>query len=360
MGFFYEEEPPLPNRVKDKIAALVWLLIAILLCIFAAVVNAEPPPRQPPPLGVPPTPKEIELGRALFFDPILSANGTVSCATCHDPKLGWSDGRRVAVGIFNQVGTRNSPTIINAGYVPLVFWDGRTVSTVAQALLPMSNPIEMGQQSEQQIVARLNSSANYVARFAETYGIDQQTGRAVTGQRLARAIAAFEATVTSFDAPIDRYRDGDQRALTPEARIGYGIFERSNCMDCHKPPLYTTNGFANNGSEFAGKPQITDQGRFSIASSGRGPDTVRAFKIPTLREIQRTAPYMHAGQFDTLERVVAHYNAGGTNFRNQRDRFTDGRIKPLGLTEEQADYLVTFLKEAFAGSDYPMIEAPAR
>jgi cytochrome c peroxidase len=331
------------------------ICLTLVLCQLAA---GESPVPQTGPLGVAPSPGEVELGRKLFYDPRISQNGTVACATCHNPENGWADGRPLAVGILNQVGTRNSPTIINTSYVPLVFWDGRTVSTVAQALLPMSNPIEMGRQSEQQVVNRLRLISGYIADFAKVYGVDSQTGQVITGLRLARAIAAFESTIVSWDAPIDRYRDGNVNALSPDARIGYKIFEKANCMACHTPPLYTDNLFHNNGSEFAGKAQITDQGRFSVASSGRGVETVRAFKTPTLREIGRTAPYMHAGQFETLERVVAHYNAGGANYQGRRDRFIDQRIQSLGLKETQTDYLVLFLKEAFRGYHYPSVDAP--
>lgn len=343
------------RRLILLIAAAFALSIAALFC---RRTHGEPLPPQPAPLGVAASDQEIELGRFMFYNKLLSADGTVSCATCHDPRKGWGDGLPLAVGIGNQVGTRNSPTLINVSWVPLVFWDGRTVSTTAQALLPISNPIEMGRQTEQQAVARLNRDPETVARFAKVFGIDQTSGQAVTGIRLARSLAAFQTEIVSANAPVDRYRDGDKSALTPDARIGYEIFEKSGCMKCHVPPLYTNNTFINNGSEFAGKSRVTDQGRFGVASSGRTPNTVRAFKVPTLREITRTGPYMHAGQFDSLERVVAHYNAGGANYQGVRDRSIDQRIKPLGLTETQADYLVTFLKEGFTGRVYPMIEAP--
>ena len=352
------ESDCLKSARRGMLVCIVAFVAAIVLLLATTIAKSETLPVQPPPLGVQPTAEEIELGRFMFFNKSLSTTGTHSCATCHDPRQGWTDGLPVAVGILNQAGTRNTPTLVNVGYGNLMFWDGRTISTTARALLPISNPIEMGRQSEQQVVARLNGDAEVVQRFARVYGIDRQTGRAVTGIRLARSLAGFQASLTSANAPIDRFRDGDKNALTADAQIGYSIFEKSGCMQCHPAPLYTTNGFANNGSEFAGKSRITDQGRFGVVSSGRGRETVRAFKIPTLREIARTAPYMHAGQFDSIERVVAHYNAGGANFRGQRDSFIDPRIKPLGLTETQGQYLATFLKEAFAGAEYPMIEEP--
>ncbi len=347
------------KRLRRALFAAAMAFVGLVIAIgLSHRVRGESLPVQPPPLGVAATASEVELGRFMFFNKTLSTTGTHSCATCHDPRKGWTDGLPVAIGILNQAGRRSSPTLVNEGYSELMFWDGRTISTTAQALLPISNPIEMGRQSEQQVIARLNADDEVRRRFDRVYGIDRQTGRAVTGFRLARCLAGFQSSIVSSNAPIDRFRDGDDKALTADAKIGYRIFEKSGCMQCHKPPLYTTYGFANNGSEFAGKVRMNDSGRFEVASSGKGRNTVRAFKIATLREINRTAPYMHAGQFDTLERVVAHYNAGGANYLGQRDSFIDPRIKRLNLSETEAAYLVFFLKEAFVGANYPMIEEP--
>lgn len=334
-------------------------LIAIAVLLITAVAVQAQTPQQSGPLGVAPSAQEIELGRKLFFDPRLSEDGTVSCSTCHDPRQGWSDGLPVAVGIRGQAGTRNSPTVINASYSPLMFWDGRAIDTTSQALLPLANPIEMGRQTDQDVVRRLRLIPGYLVLFAEVYGIDPIQGSPVTGVNLGRAIAAFESTVVSFDAPIDRYLEGDKDALTPDAKVGLNIFKAAKCAQCHSYPLMTDNLFHNNGMEFAGKLRITDQGRAGVLPRGSvRANHVRAFKTPTLREIARTAPYNHAGNFATLERVIAHYNAGGGNYQGLKDRFTDPRIRPLGLTAEQQKYLVVFLREAFASSSYPLIEEP--
>lgn len=318
-------------------------------------------PQQRGTLGIMPTAEEIELGRKLFFDPRLSRDGTVSCSTCHDPRKGWADGLPLAVGIGGQVGTRNSPTIINASYGAFFFHDGRAAGLATQALLPEVNPIEMGFSDISQVTAVLSLTPGYVADFANTYGIDQRTGRAVTAERLALAISAFESTIVSFDAPVDRYMAGDKKALTADAAVGFELFQKFNCMSCHTPPLFTDLGFHNNGMEFA-RGSLTDQGRVAILPPRfRTPDTVRAFKTATLREIHRTAPYGHAGQFKSLERVVQHYNHGGAitlNGQPLRDRFIDQRVKKLSMTQEQINYLVRFLEEGFASSTYPMIEEP--
>lgn len=334
-----------------------------LILTFANLATAQilsvPAPQLPPLTRlnqVTSTAKEIELGRKLFFDPRLSQNNTISCSTCHNPSTGWSDAQPVAIGILNQRGTRNSPTIINASYSPLMFWDGRTVETITQALLPLSNPIEMGRQSEADVLRKLRLIPGYVAMFAEVYGIDPATGSPITGSRLGQAIASFETTIVSFQAPVDRFMAGETAALTADAQVGFHIFQGGGCMDCHKPPLFTDNRFHNNGMEFAGKVRVTDTGRFVVS---RQQVDMRAFKTPTLREIQHTAPYGHAGSFGSLESVVRHYNDGGRHrFYKQIDRFQDRRIRPLDLTETQQEYLVKFLKEGFSSPNYPMIEEP--
>lgn len=336
--------------------ALAWLIV----CLTAAVLVAQTKvPRLQSPLGIEPTAREVELGRALFFDSRLSADGTVSCSTCHDPAQGWSDGERVAIGIGGQRGTRNSPTVINASYSQMMFWDGRVTGSPAQSILPLVNPIEMGNTSQRQVVNRLRLIPGYVSTFAKVYGIDPVEGNPITSTNMARALAAFETTVLSFDAPIDRFLAGDEKALTPDAIIGYGIFVRSGCTACHPAPLYTDNDIHNNGMEFAGKFRVTDQGRFSVIDRRTATaKDVRGFKTPTLREIARTAPYNHAGNFDTLERVIQHYSAGGANFRGVRDRYTDPRVRRLDLSDAQRKYLELFLREGFTSASYPMIVAP--
>lgn len=324
-------------------------------------------PRLAAPQGIPVTPERVELGRKLFFDERLSINGTVSCSTCHDPAHGWADGNSVAVGILGRTGTRNSPSIINASFSTLQFHDGRTVGQPTQSLQPILNRLEMGGQSEQQVLNRLRRIPGYVDLFQRAYGFDRRQGTPVTREAYGHAFASFESTIVSFDAPVDRRLAGDAAALSPEAEIGFAIFEKANCMACHKPPLFTDLGFHNNGMEFAGKSRASDDGRFAIIrnsnrfSQAQKAAAVRAFKTPTLREIARTAPYNHAGTFLSLRRVLQHYNAGGAKLVNGVpvvDSFIDRRIQPLGLTDRQLDYLELFLVEGFASESYPMVTRP--
>lgn len=349
---------------RQLLATLLAAAAFVLGCCVSHLVFGQVP-KQAGPLGVPPSVAEAQLGKRLFFDSRLSANGTISCSTCHNPLLGWSDGNPVAIGIFGQAGTRNSPTLVNVGYVkPFAFWDGRAVETTDQSILPLSNPIEMGRQTIEQVVARLNANGNYVADFARVFGIDQQTGRAVTATRLARSLASFEATLNSFNAPIDRYEAGDKNALTPEARIGYELCKKAACFECHPAPLYTDNRLHNCGFEYATRGTIADRGR-AVVTNVRA--DIGSFKTPTLRSIARTAPYAHNGRMPDIASVVRHFNSGGyvvlasdQRQRKLREANIDQRIKPQGWTETQQGYVRTFLLTAFEGADYPLIYPPGQ
>ncbi len=350
-------------------------LVAAVFCLAAAPVYAAPP--LPLPLGIPVTPERIDLGKKLVFDPRLSqavnVGGqlvhTISCATCHDPAKGWADRNPLAVGIAGRVGTRNSPTLINAAYNPLMFHDGRTNGTdgtgpgalASQCLLPIVNRDEMGNQTEGQVLNRLRSVPGYVALFQQAYGPGQGGRSPIDRNRYGHAIASFISTLVSFDAPIDRRLAGDTTALSPRAEIGFGIFIKSNCINCHTLPLFTDRKFRNNGFEFASKVQPTDRGRAAIVTNNRNTRLERAFKVPSLREVQQTFPYGHNGAFPNLASVVRHYNLGGAQVKNGvlvRDRFTDPLIQPLNLTSAQEGFLVTFLEEAFASPSYPFMYPP--
>lgn len=336
-------------------------LITFVLALVPLLAAAQAP-RLPSQLGIRPNELPVELGRKLFFDPILSQDGTISCSTCHDPKHGWADSNRLAVGIAGRVGTRNSPSIINKAYHPALFHDLRTRGLPTQSLQPILNVLEMGNQTENQVLNKLRAVPAYEALFKAAFGGTQiRNGRvtAVTRERYGAAMEAFQQTIVSFDAPVDRRMRGDIGALSPEAEIGYGLFMKHNCMACHQYPLFTDRFFHNNGMEMA-KNNPNDQGRFAISGTNRQRD-LRAFATASLREVHRSPPYGHAGQFDTLRQVVQFYNLGGyKRAGNQfvRDRFIDQRIQPLGLNAYQVDCLTKFLAEGFAGSSYPDIPAP--
>ncbi len=308
---------------------------------LAAAVYAAEPAGLPPvvhPKDNPSTPEKIALGKQLYFDPRLSADNKISCASCHDPKKGWSNGEQFATGVEGKKGGRNSPTVINSAYYTLQFWDGRAKSLEDQALGPIQNPIEMNLTLEK-VVEKLNGIAGYKEQFQKVFGTD------VTPDGIAKSIAAFERTVLSGDAPYDKLKAGDKAALSESAQKGMKLFfGKANCSACHSGPSFTDSAFHNIGLD------SKDEGRFVI-SKIKG-DT-GAMKTPTLRDIAKTGPYMHNGSLKTLEEVVAHYNKGGNG-----NPFQDEEIHALKLTDADLADLVTFMKEGLASTAYPDVAAP--
>ena len=287
-------------------------------------------------------PRKIALGQQLYFDKRLSSDGTVACVSCHDPKHGWTDGQAVATGVGGQQGGRSAPTIINTAFNSFHFWDGRAGSLEEQCLGPIANPIEMNTPIPE-AVETLNGIDGYRKQFNEIFGSD------VTPENLAKAIAAYERTILSGDAPYDKFEAGDESALSESAKRGMKLFfGAANCSACHAGSNFTDNAFHNIGIGMD-QPE-PDLGRYAI--SGLGGDK-GAFKTPTLREIARTAPYMHDGSLKTLREVVEHYNKGGIP-----NEYLDEEIFELGLTDQDITDLVAFMKEGLAGEIYPMHEAP--
>jgi cytochrome c peroxidase len=307
--------------------------------------------KQPPLAGLPPMPvpadnpstdAKISLGRQLYFDPRLSSDDSVSCASCHDPQKGWSNNEAVATGIRGQKGGRSAPTIINAGYVDFQFWDGRAWKLEGQALGPIQNPIEMDMKLED-LVVKLNKIPGYRQQFQAVFGSE------ATPDGIAKAIAAFERTVVSGDAPYDRHKLGVKGALSESAERGMKVFfNTAQCSACHSGANFTDGAFHNIGIGM--EKSDPDPGRFAQTKM---PGDRGAFKTPTLREIARTAPYMHDGRFQTLEEVVDYYDKGG--FPNPT---LDEEIFPLKLTAQQKADLVTFLKEGLSSESYPAIARP--
>lgn len=316
------------------------LLLLSLLVQPESACTAEPAGL--PPISYPkdnlPTDEKIALGKQLYFDGRLSSDNQVSCASCHDPAKGFSNGDQFATGVEGKKGGRNSPTVINAALQQFQFWDGRAKSLEEQALGPIQNPIEMNMPLEA-VVARLNGIEGYKTQFQKVFGTE------VTSAGIGKAIAAYERTILSGDAPYDRFKAGDQAALSLAAQRGMKLFfGKANCVACHAGPNFTDNGFHN-----IGLPG-TDEGRAAISKSlgDKG-----SFKTPTLREIARTAPYMHDGSLKTLEEVIAHYIKGGTPGPQ-----VDEELFPLKLSTDDAADLITFLKEGLSSSSYPAHTAP--
>ncbi|MEX0703054.1 MAG: cytochrome c peroxidase [Planctomycetales bacterium] len=294
-----------------------------------------------------PSADKIALGQQLYFDPRLSADNTVSCASCHDPEKGWSNGDAFATGVGGQRGGRSAPTVINSAYHVFQFWDGRAGSLEEQALGPIANPIEMNLPIAE-CVEKLNGVSGYREQFQKVFGTD------VTKENLGRAIAAYERTVLSGDAPYDRFVAGDNDALSEAAQRGMKLFfGKARCSACHVPPHFTDRAFHNVGVGMHGEQVAKkefDPGRQAISKLGG--DT-GAFKTPTLREIARTAPYMHDGSEKTLEDVVAYYDKGG-----RPNQWIDEEIAPLKLTGPERADLVTFLKEGLSSESYPLHKPP--
>jgi cytochrome c peroxidase len=305
-----------------------------------------------PPLGLPPlsipadnpmTPEKIELGKLLYFDTRMSKDGTISCATCHDPKMAWAEHTPVSDGIGHQKGARNAPTVINAAYATSQFWDGRAKTLEDQAVGPVENPIEMG-HTMTAVVAHLATIPEYRERFQKVFG----TG--VTKEGFAKAIAAFERTVLSGDSPYDRFIQGDKNALSDAQKRGEELF-RDNCASCHTPPLMSNYRFFNAGVG-SDKPQA-DEGRKKV--TGKESDRGK-FRVPALRDVADTYPYFHDGSAAKLEDAVALMAVGGKDNPNLSEMLKSVREANLGA-KEQKD-LVEFLK-ALSGK-YPVVEPPAQ
>ncbi len=275
--------------------------------------------------------KKIELGRKLYFDPRLSKDGKVSCATCHDPDKGFADGLPVSTGIKGQKGGHSAPTVINRLFSKEQFWDGRAVDLEDQALGPIQNPIEMG-HTLQGMISNVTSIGAYAPEFEAAFG-----SPGVTGERVARAIASYERTVLSGNAPYDRYQAGDTNAMSASAVRGMKLFNdaaRANCVTCHAGFNFTDESCHNLGVGMD-KPE-PDLGRFKQTKFD--PDH-GAFKTPTLRNITDTAPYMHDGSEKTMKDVIALYDRGGTP-----NKWLSKEIKPLHLSAQDTADLVAFLQ----------------
>ncbi|MCA9128139.1 MAG: c-type cytochrome [Planctomycetales bacterium] len=303
------------------------------------------------PLGLKPIPAsksnpwsvdKAELGKQLYFDTRLSVDNTVSCASCHAPDKGWSNGESNAQGVDGQRGGRNSPTILNAAYHKMQFWDGRASSLEDQALGPIANPIEMNLPVEQ-AVEKIGKIKGYQEQFQAVFG------EPVSAENLAKAIAAFERTVLAGNSPYDRFKAGDQSALSEQAQAGMKLFfGKANCSGCHSGANFTDNGFHNLGVNFHAESPDLGREIISQIEGDRG-----AFKTPSLRDIARTGPYMHDGSVKTLEEVVEYYNKGGTT-----NDYLDEEIFPLKLNPEQVTSIVVFLKEGLTSDDYPTVKPP--
>ncbi len=330
----------MPSLIRSFI-----LVFAILSHGLASADDIKPPrglTAVPVPKDNPSTAEKIELGKQLYFDKRLSADDTVACSSCHDPKKGWSNDDKTAVGVGGQRGGRGAPTVLNTAYQVFQFWDGRAKTLEQQAVGPIANPIEMNLPLEK-AVEKIGAIKGYQEQFQKVFG------QPVSADNIGKAIAAFERTILSGDAPYDRLRAGDESAMSIQGWAGMQLFfGKANCSSCHSGSSFSDNGFHNIGVGFT--KENPDLGRFEISKieGDKG-----AFKTPTLRDIGRTGPYMHDGSLATLEEVVEYYDKGGTP-----NAYLDEELFPLKLDADQKAAIVAFLKEGLASKSYPDVEPP--
>jgi cytochrome c peroxidase len=286
------------------------------------------------------TPAEIDLGRYLFFDPLLSGDGTLSCASCHRPDKGLSDGRPRSIGIHGQDAGRAAPTLWNVAFLKSFFWDARAGSLEAQATGPLFSPIEMG-NTPARLLASLNGSAEYRRLFGEAY--PSRAGKPVALDDVMRALAAFQSSLISLNSRYDRYAHGYHAALTDREVEGLNVFRSfvARCAECHMPPLFTNQQVAVIG---APEPQgrTFDVGAEKIFHSEK---LKGGFKVPTLRNIAQTAPYMHSGAFTSLRDTVVFYNKGrGNAVPKGMTLYLHWHIGSPQLSDYEVDRLVDFMQ----------------
>lgn len=354
---------PLTKGGRSKFSGYILtpFLTALISLGFSYNIYAgdlEPFKSVPTPANNPQTPEKIELGKRLFFDRRLSGDGTMSCATCHIPEQGFTDGQDISLSYPTTKNWRNSPTLINVSFVKNLFHDGRVKTLEDQALFPMMSAFEMNQNLDF-LEEEIRQVPEYAGAFKKIFN-----GEA-TRERIAMAIASFERTLVSANSPLDRYLRGDRNALSGEAEKGLDIFKgKGKCTDCHygvnlsddkfyaldvpenpehkdDPQIAATRRFVAKVNHFKDYRDLTeDPGRYLITKDRKD---WKAFRTPALRDISKTSPYMHNGIFKTIDEVIEFFDGGGGKGNKT--------LKPLGLSAEEKKYLKVFLIEALSGED---------
>jgi len=303
------------GRVKE--ATNIWYCCGAAL-VFSILLHGQRYGTLPVPPANPLTPEKIALGKQLFSDPRLSADQSLSCASCHNPSTAFADHRKVSSGVYGRQGNRNVPTLIGRGYGSLHFWDGRAANLEEQVMQPIVNPLEMGASME-----------TVLNRLRPGYPM-------LTAPAIADALASYVRSIQSVNAPFDRYMAGDANAISDLAREGLRLFEdKARCYICHGGDLFTDESFHNTGVSWS-NGHLIDEGRARITGKRYH---MGAFKTPTLREIANTAPYMHDGSIATLEGVIDFYDHGGNP-----NPYLDENIVPLHLTVAEKQALAAFLR----------------
>ena len=325
--WLYRTRKPEPHRAVVPVGTPVQIAVPLGL------------PPVPVPADNPPTAETIALGRRIYYDPILSVDNTISCATCHHPDFGFTDGKQFSEGVNGQLGGRNAPTVFNTAYFTTQFWDGREPSLEKQAEGPVQNSVEMAHTLET-VEKAMMADPSYVAAFEEAFG----TGE-ITYEMVEKAIASFERTIVSGNSPFDRWHfGGDEKAVSTAVKRGFEVFrdpKQGNCAACHTVDedyaLFTDNKFHNLGVGANIEGLLEDLGRYEVTQNDadRG-----AFKTPSLRNIAQTGPYMHDGNLKTLKDVIDFYVGGGNS-----NPHLDPEMKPLDfLTGQERADLLAFLE----------------
>ncbi len=352
-----------------SVRVMILLAGAVRMCAQPLGPGAAPPVplfsadviRSFTPADNPITDAKAKLGDMIFDEKRLSADNSVACNTCHSPRNGFTTHTKTARGVGDQIGKRNAPSILNAMFYKSLFWDGRAATLEEQATMPILNPIEMGQKEPKDVVARLAAIPEFVEAFQRVFG------RPVNWEDMGKALAAFERTRLSTEAPFDRFLHDNENGLNASQRRGWALFTgKGRCTNCHTYdpalPLFSDNRFHNTGVAARGRDfnqlakraaersltnnkteidklaletDYSDLGRFLVTKKS---EDIGAFKTPFLRDVLLTGPYMHDGSLETLWDVVEFFNDGGN-----QNPFLDAEMKPLGLTESEVDDLVNFL-----------------
>lgn len=355
------------RRLPLARAAVVCLLFLAFLPAFGYAGSLEPFKAAPIPEQNPQTPEKIELGKKLFFDRRLSGDGTMSCATCHNPERAFADGLEISLNYPTTRNWRNSPTLVNVAYRKHLFHDGRALTLEDQPLFSMMSAFEMNQNLDY-LEEELRSVPEYVEAFKKVFGDGD-----ITRRRIAMAIASFERTLVSRNTPLDRHLRGDKKALSEDAKKGLAVFmQKGKCSECHfgfsltddkfyalnvpenpehqsDQRIAATRRFVAKVYHYEDYRNLTDDpGRYLITKDKKD---WKAFRTPTLRELAKTAPYMHNGIFATLDDVIEFFDKGGGK--------GNAALKPLGLHAKEKKYLKTFLIEALTDEDlviqYPKV-----
>ncbi|MFP3833671.1 cytochrome-c peroxidase [Chryseobacterium sp. SIMBA_028] len=295
---------------------------------------------------------EVMLGKKLFFDPKLSASSQISCSSCHNPELGWSDGQEVALGNDHLQGKRNTQSLFNIAERKSFFWDGRAKTLEEQLVGPISAHNEMNMKPEK-LAGKLSKVKEYKVLFKDIYQTDK-----ITFDKIAQALTTFQKTLKSQPSKLDKFIKGDHKAMSDKEIYGMHLFRtKARCMNCHYGKYMTDESFHNIGLTYY-KREYEDLGLFTVT---KNPNDVGKFKTPSLRDLEYTAPWMHNGLMDDLHGVVSLYNSGmqminPTPEEKKADPnfpVTDHLMKPLNLNEQELDAVVSFLK-CISGSYYKM------